>query len=61
MKYDSKDRKGPVIKNTGVRNRQGTNCNDDRRVIVGMKPNDFLPYSYTVKKSVSNYILSEVV
>lgn len=49
-------KQGPIIRNTNKRNKQGTDCNDERRVVVGMHPSDNLPYSLRVKKSVSNYI-----
>jgi len=56
-KYNDPSRKGPVVKSKNKKNRHGTNCNDDSRVIVGMHPNDPIPYSVSVQKSVSHYIL----
>ena len=49
-------KKGPIIKNTNKKNRHGTNCNDSNRVIVGRSPNDPIPYSFAVQKSVEHYI-----
>lgn len=49
-------KKGPVVKNTNKKNRHGTNCNDQSRVLVGKSPNDHIPYSLSVQKSVSHYI-----
>jgi len=49
-------KKGPIIKNTNKNNRHGTNCNDSNRVIVGRSPNDPIPYSFAVQKSVEHYI-----
>ena len=50
-------KKGPVFKNKNKKNRHGTNCNDSSRVIVGRSPNDPIPYSFTVQKSVEHYIV----
>jgi hypothetical protein len=50
-------KKGPVIKNTNKNNRHGTNCNDDKRVVVGRSPGDPIYYSVTVQKSVEHYIM----
>ena len=50
-------KKGIKIKNTSNKNRHGTNCNDQSRVIVGKSPSDQIPYSLTVQKSVSHYIM----
>lgn len=49
-------KKGPIFKNTNKKNRQGTNCNDGSRVIVGRMPNDLIPYSMSIQKSVEHYI-----
>ena len=49
-------KKGPVFKNKNKNNRHGTNCNDSNRVIVGRSPNDPIPYSWSVQKSVEHYI-----
>lgn len=49
-------KKGPVIKNTNKKNRHGTNCNDSNRVITGRSPDDPIPYSFSVQKSVEHYI-----
>ena len=57
LSYNDPKRKGPVIRNAGGKNRHGTNCNDDSRVIVGMPPGQAVPYSMSVQKSISNYIL----
>lgn len=46
-----------IIKNTSKKNRHGTNCNDQGRVVVGKSPSDNIPYSLTVQKSVSHYIM----
>jgi len=50
-------KKGIKIKNTSKGNRHGTNCNDNSRVIVGRSSSDSIPYSMTVQKSVSHYIM----
>ncbi len=50
-------KKGIKIKNTNKKNRHGTNCNDQSRVLVGKSPSDQIPYSLTVQKSVSHYIM----
>ena len=50
-------KKGIRIKNTSKKNRHGTNCNDQSRVVVGKSPSDQIPYSLTVQKSVSHYIM----
>lgn len=49
-------KKGKVFKNTNKKNRHGTNCNDSNRVITGRSPNDPIPYSFSVQKSVEHYI-----
>ena len=50
-------KKGIKIKNASKKNRHGTNCNDQSRVLVGRSPSDQIPYSLTVQKSVSHYIM----
>jgi len=49
-------KKGPVFKNKNKRNRHGTNCNDSNRVIAGRSPDDIVPYSWNVQKSIEHYI-----
>ena len=50
-------RRGPVIRSTNRKNRHGTNCNDNSRVVTGRHPNDDISYSLTVQKSVQHYIM----
>ena len=52
-------KKGKIFKNKSKsrNNRHGTNCNDSNRVIAGKSPSDQIPYSLTVQKSVSHYIM----
>ena len=51
-------KKGIKIRNNNKKNRHGTNCNDSNRVVVGRSANDQIPYSFTVQKSVSHYIMT---